>query len=123
LTNASCLRITGWLNTKGIVTRNQLDGHVCEKCRSNDHDPSLVSPRNRQHERGVESGNELKTLPNKHTMMIEPEAEDFGKCKVSVKDYAELTGLKVADLYPWFQDIFDHQSFMIRTSTVPMAHL
>ena len=31
--------------------------------------------------------------------MIEPEAEDFGKCKVSVKDYAELTGLKVAELY------------------------
>ena len=32
--------------------------------------------------------------------MIEPEAEDFGKCKVSVKDYAELTGLKVARLIP-----------------------
>ena len=36
--------------------------------------------------------------------MIEPEAEDFGKCKVSVKDYAELTGLKVADLYQELRD-------------------
>jgi plasmid replication initiation protein len=36
--------------------------------------------------------------------MIEPEAQDFGKCKVSVKDYAELTGLKVADLYQELRD-------------------
>jgi hypothetical protein len=28
-----------------------------------------------------------------------PEAEDFGKCKVAVKEYAELTGLKTDDLY------------------------
>jgi len=26
--------------------------------------------------------------------MIEPETEDFGKCKVAVRDYAMLTGLK-----------------------------
>ena len=36
--------------------------------------------------------------------MIEPEAQDFGKCKVAVKDYAELTGLKVADLYQELRD-------------------
>jgi plasmid replication initiation protein len=36
--------------------------------------------------------------------MIEPEAEDFGKCKVAVKDYAELTGLKTDDLYQELRD-------------------
>ena len=36
--------------------------------------------------------------------MIEPEAEDFGKCKVAVKDYAELTGLKTNDLYQELRD-------------------
>jgi plasmid replication initiation protein len=36
--------------------------------------------------------------------MIEPEAQDFGKCKVAVKDYAELTGLKTDDLYQELRD-------------------
>ena len=36
--------------------------------------------------------------------MIEPEADDFGKCKVGVKDYAELTGLKTDDLYQELRD-------------------
>src|SRR6266481_6587180 len=36
--------------------------------------------------------------------MIEPEAQDFGKCKVAVKDYAKLTGLKGADLYQELRD-------------------
>jgi plasmid replication initiation protein len=36
--------------------------------------------------------------------MIEPEAQDFGKCKVAVKDYAELTGLKSDDLYQELRD-------------------
>jgi plasmid replication initiation protein len=31
--------------------------------------------------------------------MIDPEADDFGKCKVAVKQYAQLTGLKTDDLY------------------------
>ncbi len=36
--------------------------------------------------------------------MIEPEAEDFGKCKVAVRDYAMLTGLKPDDLYQELRD-------------------
>ncbi|MBV9491159.1 MAG: replication initiation protein [Verrucomicrobia bacterium] len=36
--------------------------------------------------------------------MIEPEAADFGKCKVSVRDFAELTGLKADDLYQELRD-------------------
>ena len=36
--------------------------------------------------------------------MIDPEAEDFGKCKVAVKEYAELTGLKTDDLYQELRD-------------------
>jgi plasmid replication initiation protein len=37
--------------------------------------------------------------------MIEPEATDFGKCKVAVRDYAHLTGLKSRDLYEELRDI------------------
>ena len=36
--------------------------------------------------------------------MIEPEAQDFGKCKVSVQGYAELTGLQPDDLYQELRD-------------------
>ena len=36
--------------------------------------------------------------------MIEPEAQDFGKCKVSVQGYAEMTGLKADDLYQELRD-------------------
>jgi plasmid replication initiation protein len=36
--------------------------------------------------------------------MIEPEAENFGKCKVSVRDYASLTLLKSKDLYEELRD-------------------
>src|SRR5690349_642394 len=36
--------------------------------------------------------------------MIEPEAVDFGKCKVSVRDFADLTGLRVDDLYEELRD-------------------
>jgi plasmid replication initiation protein len=36
--------------------------------------------------------------------MIDPEAQDFGKCKVAVKEYAELTGLKTDDLYQELRD-------------------
>jgi plasmid replication initiation protein len=36
--------------------------------------------------------------------MIEPEALDFGKCKVSVRDFAEITGLKPDDLYQELRD-------------------
>ena len=36
--------------------------------------------------------------------MIEPEAQDFGKCKVSVQGYAEITGLQSDDLYQELRD-------------------
>jgi plasmid replication initiation protein len=36
--------------------------------------------------------------------MIEPEAQDFGKCKVAVRDFAELTALKPDDLYQELRD-------------------
>ena len=36
--------------------------------------------------------------------MIEPEAQDFGKCKVSVQGYAEMAGLKADDLYQELRD-------------------
>ena len=36
--------------------------------------------------------------------MIEPEAQDFGKCKVSVQGYAEMTGLQSDDLYQELRD-------------------
>lgn len=36
--------------------------------------------------------------------MIEPEAQDFGKCKVSVQGYAEMTGLQPDDLYQELRD-------------------
>ena len=36
--------------------------------------------------------------------MIDPEAEDFGKCKVAVKEYADLTGLQTDDLYQELRD-------------------
>lgn len=36
--------------------------------------------------------------------MIEPESEDFGKCKVSVREYADLTGLKRHSLYDELRD-------------------
>lgn len=36
--------------------------------------------------------------------MIEPEAQDFGKCKVSVQGYAEMTGLQPKDLYQELRD-------------------
>ena len=36
--------------------------------------------------------------------MIEPEAQEFGKCKVSVQGYAEMTGLQPNDLYQELRD-------------------
>ena len=36
--------------------------------------------------------------------MIEPDAADFGKCKVSVQGYAEMTGLQPDDLYQELRD-------------------
>jgi plasmid replication initiation protein len=36
--------------------------------------------------------------------MIEPESEEFGKCKVSVREYADLTGLKRHSLYEELRD-------------------
>src|SRR5215472_17975317 len=36
--------------------------------------------------------------------MIEPEAEDFGRCKVAVREFADLTGLKPDDLYQELRD-------------------
>ena len=36
--------------------------------------------------------------------MIEPDAQDFGKCKVSVQGYAEVTGLQPDDLYQELRD-------------------
>ena len=36
--------------------------------------------------------------------MIEPEAQDFGKCKVSVQGYAEMAGLQSDDLYQELRD-------------------
>lgn len=36
--------------------------------------------------------------------MIEPEAQDFGKCRVSVQGYAEMTGLQPDDLYQELRD-------------------
>jgi plasmid replication initiation protein len=36
--------------------------------------------------------------------MIEPESEEFGRCKVSVREYADLTGLKRHSLYEELRD-------------------
>ena len=36
--------------------------------------------------------------------MIEPEAQDFGRCKVAVREFADLTGLKPDDLYQELRD-------------------
>jgi plasmid replication initiation protein len=36
--------------------------------------------------------------------MIEPEAAEFGKCKVAVREYADLTGLKRDSLYEELRD-------------------
>ena len=36
--------------------------------------------------------------------MIEPEAQEFGRCKVGVQGYAEVTGLQSDDLYQELRD-------------------
>ena len=36
--------------------------------------------------------------------MIEPEVQDFGRCKVAVREFADLTGLKPDDLYQELRD-------------------
>ena len=36
--------------------------------------------------------------------MIDPDAEDFGKCRIAVRDFAQLTGLVADDLYQELRD-------------------